>query len=888
MWKSFTEFFRAATGGRDPYPYQERFATEPPLPHLLRAPTGAGKTATAILGWLWRLRNPKQFPDTPRRLVYCLPMRVLVEQSFGAALGCLHRLGVLDAQPGFDPDDPKQVAGYRPRLDSTAAGRVAVHVLMGGSEAGDWHLHPERPAVLIGTQDMLLSRALNRGYAASRFHWPIDFGLLNNDCLWVFDEPQLMASGVSTSAQLAGLRKSLDTFGGCPSVWMSATLEPTWLDTIDFSGKFTAPPLELGKDDYDPKGPLHKRMTAAKTLGKLNATVSKDMKDVAKAVLAAHEAGTQMLVVLNTVDRAKAVYAAIKKDRSAPKNVLLVHSRFRPHERQRLNEQLQDKGEAAKDRIIVATQVVEAGVDISARTLVTELAPWASVVQRIGRCNRTGDDGPGRVFWIDSSAKDPEKKEDRQAALPYSVEDLVHARNRLNELDGKDVSPRSLTPYKLDPAFPHRHVVRRRDLLDLFDTSPDLSGNDIDVSRYVRGDDPDTDVQVFWRDAPPDNSWDARERRRQAARREELCNVPIGSFKDDFLKAGKTAWRFDHLDGEWREIGKKDIGSVVPGQTFWVVADQGGYDAELGWSPSAGRLSETLVIQPPDEAPKGRRERPEGYYDSDEWAVQREWRTLAGHTDDVVRELAAILDQARGLPLADELRTVLMVAARWHDWGKAHPVFQSGITDVIVDPKTRNLPEKERRACERPEKWRGKPFIAKAPDEFWTRYTRNVPGSDAPVPVKRFRHELASALGVLALEREGKLPPDWSALAPRPRWLALYLIASHHGKVRLSIRTMPDERPIPHDADKRRFAAGIWDDDGLPGTALDGAGAVSPPSVELSLETMQLGGDASWSAAALALRDELGPFRLAYLEALLRAADCRASGDLGEGGTSDV
>src|SRR5207248_4883324 len=139
------------------------------------------------------------------------------------------------------------------------------------------------------------------------------------------------------------------------------------------------------------------------------------------------------------------------RKKSASPKLLLVHSRFRPHERQQLNQQLQEKGAEAADRIIVATQVVEAGVDISSRTLVTELAPWASVVQRIGRCNRTGDDGPGRVFWIDSSAKDPEKKEDRQAALPYSVEDLVHARNRLDELDGQDVSPRSLAPYKLDP-----------------------------------------------------------------------------------------------------------------------------------------------------------------------------------------------------------------------------------------------------------------------------------------------------------------------------------------------------------------------------------------------------------------------------------------------------
>src|SRR5688500_17402205 len=166
MWGSFQEFFRQATAGSDRYPYQERFAESATLPHLLRAPTGAGKTATAVLGWLWRWASRK--PDTPRRLVYCLPMRVLVEQSFAATLGWLQRLNMLD--------NPKPVAEYRPRLDETTAGKVAVYQLMGGVDTGQWYLQPERRAVLIGTQDMLLSRALNRGYAASRFHWPIDFG----------------------------------------------------------------------------------------------------------------------------------------------------------------------------------------------------------------------------------------------------------------------------------------------------------------------------------------------------------------------------------------------------------------------------------------------------------------------------------------------------------------------------------------------------------------------------------------------------------------------------------------------------------------------------------------------------------------------------------------
>ena len=786
-------------------------------------------------------------------------MRVLVEQSFDVTEGWLEKLGLTE--------------------------KVGLHKLMGGLPKPEkdkppktpWYLEPEKPAILIGTQDMLLSRALDRGYAESRFHWPIDFGLLNNDCLWVYDEPQLMASGVSTSAQLAGLRDQLGTTGKCPSVWMSATLEPTWLNTVDFRGKFTADPLELTDADYAPGGQLHKRMTAVKTIRPLGLISSKDGKAVAKAVVAHHKEKTQTLVVLNTVDRAKAVYAELLKTYKQPgaTKLLLVHSRFRPQERKKLNNDLQAKPPG--DRIIVATQVVEAGVDISSRTLVTELAPWSSIVQRIGRCNRTGDDGPGEVYWIDLDDKSP----------PYETQDLQYARKQLVKFatrDDKGVSPKQLDDFKtaeeITLPFEHKHVLRRRDLLDLFDTAPDLSGNDIDIARFVRGDDPDTDVQVFWRVGPPSNDWDATETRRQAARRDELCNVPIGSFKNDFLDAGQIAYRFDYLDGEWRELKKKDVATVIPGQTFWVTADQGGYDPKFGWTPKSGKLADDLILLLPAEAPKSSRGRKDGFYDSEEWS-HAEWRTIATHTNEVVLALEEILAPAAGLPLSDTDRALLRVAARWHDWGKRHAIFQSGLCHEIADPKQRlanpKLKTKELSKVSRPDAWKTCLDIAKAPAEFWQKYRRAIT-SERDVVAKRFRHELASALGVLKLQSAGVLLPDWSALPEGDRWLALYLIAAHHGKVRLSIRNMPDEAMPSQDG--VRFACGVWDGDVLPAAAL--GNGVSAPETTIDLTPMELGGETSWTGNALALRDRLGPFRMAYLEAILRAADCRASASADE------
>jgi CRISPR-associated endonuclease/helicase Cas3 len=80
---SFDEWFKRATGN-DPFPYQRRFAEGTEIPQLVDVPTGLGKTAMVVLGWLWRRRfaeSEKIRKATPRRLVYCLPMRVLVEQT---------------------------------------------------------------------------------------------------------------------------------------------------------------------------------------------------------------------------------------------------------------------------------------------------------------------------------------------------------------------------------------------------------------------------------------------------------------------------------------------------------------------------------------------------------------------------------------------------------------------------------------------------------------------------------------------------------------------------------------------------------------------------------------------------------------------------------------
>jgi len=905
----FGEFFRCATGN-GAFPFQRDFAGEGRndwrgengLPALVDVPTGLGKTAMVVLGWLWRRRFAAESVRwaTPRRLIYCLPMRVLVEQTRDNAKYWLKPLGLLVPE------------GYDGRHDDS---RIAVDVLMGGEDEGEWDIHPERDAIIIGTQDMLLSRALNRGYAASRARWPMHFGLLNVDCLWVFDEIQLMGSGLATTTQLDAFRRQFVDEGamggaaglvpnGCASVWMSATLRTDWLKTVDFkdriderqkriNGKAT---LSLSEEDHT-NMQVQARWNASKPLLK-SASGMGDSVALAEEIMAAHRQacaaatgdGTRTLVVVNTVKRACELFTALKKTvavkaggTKAKKDVrggkhaelsaitaaasevlampkfVLLHSRFRPPDRaRRVAEALADVDPSGLGTIIVSTQVIEAGVDVSAATLFTELAPWASLVQRFGRCNRRGElNGLASVRWIDLPAGDKAAEKMRR---PYELADLQAAVKELANLT--DVGIGSLEEHRrtrseeaLTELFPYTrtHVIRRKDVLELFDTTPDLAGHDIDIDRYVREVE-ETDVRVFWRDdgdpqkrATP-NAPTARaggeetKRAEPAPRREELCSVPLGDFKAYVKERRGLVWRWNFTEKQWESNPE----AIAPGQVFLLHVSAGGYSSERGWTGDANdtpTIDAVLAAQEAASPDSNEADRQEG-----------QWQELHVHTDAVCGELERVLGS---LSLSDRETGALRHAARWHDAGKAHAVFQAAVKDD-----------------DRPPDYAGLRTIAKAPSEFWRRYER-----------RHFRHELASALTVLRRPHEGLASLDSDELN-----LVAYLVAAHHGKVRQSIRSMPNETKPPAgragEAPSTRYARGVWDGDVLPGVNLGGAdGGVAVPAVTLSLEPMEMGlceaepfaGQPSWVERVLRLRDRLGPFRLAYLEAILRAADERAS-----------
>ncbi len=773
----FAAFFQAATG-YVPYDYQRALGDRVGTPELVEVPTGAGKTQALLCAWLHQRLGRAV---GPRRLVYALPMRSLVEQTRDVAVEIRRRLGLTE-------DD------------------VGVHVLMGGESAGDWRLRPEHPSILIGTIDMLLSRALARGYGESRFAWPVAFGLLHTDCRWVFDEVQLMGPARATSAQLAGLREALGG-SGTDTAWVSATIDTDALRTVDHPelGK------RLGLSAADREGPLAARLTAVKTLERADLTHVAPAQRAAHVVallLERHRPGTRTLCVLNRVDAALKLHARLSAtvDRDAGPAVVIVHSRFRPPERAAAMERaIASVDPDGPGTIVVATQVVEAGVDLSSALLVTPTAPFSSLVQRLGRCNRAGELTDARVLWLDDG--EPTARD----AAPYAEEDLRSARVALLGLVGGSLSPSRLEPLRVTERRERTAILRRRDLVDLFDTSPDLSGLDIDVAPFIRADD-DRTVAVCFRDVADLEQREIGGDEQLLPRREELVQIPLSA-----LGRNDAAWTLDHVEGTW--VRRRPS----PGATAILAAAAGRYDPVRGWTGDAKDVPRPLA--PSDAAPEG--------VASDPASLSRTWVTLADHLKDVMEEAAGLADVLE-LPASEA--AALQTAGALHDVGKAHPVFQ--------DTLRRSDPEaelEERRA------------------DLWAKSA----GGRARHSRRAFRHELASALAVAAT---GDV-----ALDDAP--LVRYLVAAHHGRVRLSIRPALDELSP---ADGTRFALGIVDGDELPSVKTP-IGALGP--VVLDLGCMELGGEPfSWTDAACAVRDRVGPLRLAYLEALLRIADWRVSG----------
>ncbi|MDQ3919729.1 MAG: CRISPR-associated helicase Cas3' [Acidobacteriota bacterium] len=326
---------------------------------LVSAGCGAGKTAAA---YLWAAEQA-----VGRKLFFCYPTTGTATEGFSGYVtesrtegAVIHSRAEADIEEILTtPEDSadKGANGWRPSLSD-----VRLESLQAWS-----------PPLIVCTVDSVL-------------------GLMQNNRRGLFSFPALMRGAFvfdeihAYDPRLFGsLLHFLKTFKGARVLLMTASLPPPMRKALEGVCKLPEPI----------RGPLTREEAPRYRLRHVTQDAGGVAWEEARKVLAD---GGKVLWVVNTVDRAVALY------REARKNMFmcplhLYHSRFRYFERKVKHKAVTEAFDPRMDKgaaLAVTTQVAEMSLDLSADLLISDVAPPAALIQRLGRLNRH-EDVPGET-----------------------------------------------------------------------------------------------------------------------------------------------------------------------------------------------------------------------------------------------------------------------------------------------------------------------------------------------------------------------------------------------------------------------------------------------------------------------------------------------------------
>jgi CRISPR-associated endonuclease/helicase Cas3 len=394
----FAAFFQAVHGV-NPFPWQERLleqiAADGIWPDVLDLPTGSGKTAALDIAIfhlaLEAVREGSR--RAPVRVAFVVDRRLIVDDAFERARHLARTLAT-----GSDGIVARVSAALR-LLAGKDRRPLLVRRLRGGApREDDWARTPVQPTILCSTVDQVGSRLMFRGYGVSDRMKPVHAGLLGSDCLILLDEAHLSEPFRQSLTSINRVREGDD------ARWAIALMTAT-------PGQEAERPFGLSSDDRA-HPLLSQRLVASKPARLVEIPGRQGVRaEVQRVEVIADEAraAVELLkegvianpaigVVVNRVARAREVFNRLRRELSDAE-VILVIGPARPVAREnRAKAELgrirtrASHAARALDRalVVVATQTIEAGVDIDLDGLITEAAAFDALRQRFGRLNRAG------------------------------------------------------------------------------------------------------------------------------------------------------------------------------------------------------------------------------------------------------------------------------------------------------------------------------------------------------------------------------------------------------------------------------------------------------------------------------------------------------------------
>ncbi|ABP65963.1 CRISPR-associated helicase Cas3 [Caldicellulosiruptor saccharolyticus DSM 8903] len=361
---------------------------------ILIAPTGYGKTEFAFL---W---------SSGEKLFYTLPLRASVNNTFERAknaFGC-NKTGLLHSDADV----------YLLDKSSDETGSIKL------CELAKQLSYP----VIVSTGDQFFPYAL-RPPGFERIFVSLSYSRIAID--------EIQAYSPKACAIIVKFLEWVYKMGG-KFLLMTATMPKFVIDYLkdvipDFCKKVNF--VNIYEKEKDAFSKLYKHKI------RLNLIETKDKQfdipdEIIREVLQKAKDNKRVLVILNTVGFAQSVYDKLKNsaDEQLKERIFLIHSRYTLKDRENkefdyINNKFKNPKTEDVGKILVATQVVEASLDIDADILYTEMCPLDCLVQRMGRVLR-------RYFYKDGEVINKGNNNKFNLDKPFKAFEKEHSEVNVN------------------------------------------------------------------------------------------------------------------------------------------------------------------------------------------------------------------------------------------------------------------------------------------------------------------------------------------------------------------------------------------------------------------------------------------------------------------------
>ena len=873
--------FRLLTG-HSPFPWQQMLYAEFVERRIRRTydiPTGLGKTSIIPI-WLLALAHHASHgatPGFPRRLIYVVNRRTVVDQATMEA----ERVRV-----GLRKPELQEIADAL-KLLAVATGEesVAISTLRGQfADNAEWRIDPARPAIVLGTVDMIGSRLLFSAYGRGFKSKPLHAGFVAQDSLIVHDEAHLEPAFQCLLDKIVAEQNRSRDFRPAQVAALTATSR----DVDEAGDAFRLTDADRENDT------VKDRIYSRKGVAFWPVADQKSVADgVADRALSYTDSGQAILVFARKLDDLDAIVQRLAREKC---NTEVLTGTMRGLERDTLartsarfarfvSASEATKSGAAPPEVtsgdgsfrragvacgtrptpvagtvyLICTSAGEVGIDMSADHMVCDLTPFDSMAQRFGRVNRFGA-GDASIDIVHAPGA-PDKEFDRRCDRTLTL---------LNELpvrsDGRhDASPAALGEL---PANARRNA---------FTPEPEIPvTTDILFDAWSL-----TTVRDRMPGRPPIADWLHGVEEWQPPETYVAWREEVSLIKDDLLKEYAPEDLLDDFPLKPHELLRertdralsqlKKLATRHSDTPVWVVDSDDVIHATT-LSDVAGRKNEELadctVVLPPsvggltaqgmlDGGELFAADRANSYDIADQWQDNQGARRHRLWDDEEPQgpdmRLVRTIDLRVGALAADEDDAGGRRYWRWYVRARSidEEISQGGVKEQPLEFHNNLAGTYAEQLASRlglpPCEASAVVFAARNHDlgkgrDVWQRSIWNPDPTHPlaksghrrpPRDLGSYRHEFGSLL-------EATSRPQWLSLDQETQDLALHLIAAHHGRAR------------PHFPVNEAFDPERSDDEA-------GASARETP------------------CRFARLQRRYGRWGLAYLESLVRAADALAS-----------